>query len=855
MSHSESVSPLRSHLTLGSHTQSLRGPLRTVHGHAHTYSVRERSLAEVLHYEADSYARLLQMNQCYEAMPTSSKMVVFDTELVLWKAFNGLVYQNTRHVLLSNAERGGLITGILSVTDFIRVMLRLHRERGNSDALVDEKEDIGKLTIQKYRELVQKEGKLKDLVYINANNSLLEAARLLAQHRIHRLPVLDPDSGSPLFILTHKRLLKFLWCFGQQYSQPDFHIRTAKELNVGSWVGIRVVRYRFVFPDTPLTDCLDILLNKGVSGVPVVERDTFKVVDMYSRFDAVGIALEEDANSLDVTVEQALKFKNLGRNEKDRVVSVRDTDTLWKAVTVLVERNVHRLCAVNEKGAIEWIVGILVTTIQTFAVAGIATQPPRYPVARLLRGAVAGEARRGRHAPAMQGIISLSDVINHMVVKPGANLKPLRVPRRHYSHHPIDYNDKKCCNLSAYDPPKSIGQSFYFHLSTTLKDSSPTMLTPNSSWQEFEKMSIVEPSVPDRDLLARLLLSNSCYEAMPVSGRMIIFDQELLMWRAFTSLVKNESRHVLLSDSEQGGVITGILSVTDFIRALLKIFRENGSALAEEFGDIGLITIRQFRDFVHKAGKLRNLVTISAEDNLLDAVRMLAAQRVHRLPVLDPTTGNPVFMLTHKRILKFIWTFGQTLFHPEHFTNTPKDLCIGTWSGIRFVHPDTPLIDCLDILLNLGVSGVPVVEPNTQKVVDVYSRFDAIGVALENEGYRLHATVKEALEFKHICQNRRSRVVSVKNTETFYSVISVLVHQNVHRVCVVDENDVIQGIISLSDVLRALVVEPGKHLNSRPTAPRRVSQESFDLSNMELYIRLQNEKAEMESDEISEESS
>ncbi|KAL6722877.1 hypothetical protein Aduo_017953 [Ancylostoma duodenale] len=388
MSHSESVSPLRSHLTLGSHSQSLRGPLRAVHGHAHTYSVRERSIAEVLHYEADSYARLLQINQCYEAMPTSSKMVVFDTELVLWKAFNGLVYQNTRHVLLSNAERGGLITGILSVTDFIRVMLRLHRERGNSDALVDEKEDIGKLTIQKYRELVQKEGKLKDLVYINANNSLLEAARLLAQHRIHRLPVLDPDSGSPLFILTHKRLLKFLWCFGQQYSQPDFHIRTAKELNVGSWVGIRVV-----FPDTPLTDCLDILLNKGVSGVPVVERDTFKVVDMYSRFDAVGIALEEDANSLDVTVEQALKFKNLGRNEKDRVVSVRDTDTLWKAVTVLVERNVHRLCAVNEKGAIE-------------------------------------------------GIISLSDVINHMVVKPGANLKPLRVPRRHYSHHPIEYNEK-----------------------------------------------------------------------------------------------------------------------------------------------------------------------------------------------------------------------------------------------------------------------------------------------------------------------------------------------------------------------------------------------------------------------------
>ncbi|KIH43771.1 CBS domain protein, partial [Ancylostoma duodenale] len=193
------------------------------------------------------------------------------------------------------------------------------------------------------------------------------------------------------------------------------------------------------------------------------------------------------------------------------------------------------------------------------------------------------------------------------------------------------------------------------------------------------------------------------------------------------------SRHVLLSDSKQDGAITGILSVTDFIRAILKMFREKDYALIEEVEDIGLITIKQFRgseqipmqQFVHKAGKLRNLVTISAEDNLLDAVRMLIAHRVHRLPVLDPTTGNPVFMLTHKRILKFIWTF---------------------------VYPDTPLIECLDILLNLGVSGVPVVESNTHKVVDVYSRFDAIGIALEDEGYRLHASVKEALEFKHICQ-------------------------------------------------------------------------------------------------------
>ncbi|KIH61093.1 CBS domain protein [Ancylostoma duodenale] len=246
-------------------------------------------------------------------------------------------------------------------------------------------------------------------------------------------------------------------------------------------------------------------------------------------------------------------------------------------------------------------------------------------------------------------------------------------------------------------------------------------IAPEFEGKEFERVQsrIISPTILDRS-------KDSCETRLAAVGR------EFKCFPGSTTRALNtseKSRHVLLSDSKQDGAITGILSVTDFIRAILKMFREKDCALIEEVEDIGLVTIKQFREFVHKAGKLRNLVTISAEDNLLDAVRMLAAHRVHRLPVLDPTTGNPVFMLTHKRIVKFIWTF---------------------------VYPDTPLIECLDILLNLGVSGVPVVEPNTHKVVDVYSRFDAIGIALEDEGYRLHASVKEALEFKHICQKQAS---------------------------------------------------------------------------------------------------
>ncbi|VDK89438.1 unnamed protein product [Litomosoides sigmodontis] len=373
-----------------------------------------------------NYVHLMQLNACYEAMPTSSKMVVFDTKLQLKKAFNGLVYQNTRHVLLSDSANNNAIVGILSVTDFIRVLLLLHKmkkERKNKQkgtmcerekASSTNKADVPRNTDEELSDdvkhseisdetkrqistpddecqdekkvdevvdavinLVCREGELMDLVSITAEERhvylsllpimgvLLKAAFLLSKQRIHRLPVLDPIDGSPLFILTHKRILKFLWLFGQSLYMPSYHNKTCKELGVGTYDGIRVV-----YPDTSLILCLDILLNKGVSGVPVVEHKTFRVVDMYSRFDAIGVALEDKIDELDVTVQEALAFRNTFRLEKDRVVSISVEDSLWTAITVLVERNVHRLCVLKNSGAIEGLISL--SDIINFLVVDVA---------------------------------------------------------------------------------------------------------------------------------------------------------------------------------------------------------------------------------------------------------------------------------------------------------------------------------------------------------------------------------------------------------------------------------------------------------------------------------------------------
>lgn len=43
--------------------------------------------------------------------------------------------------------------------------------------------------------------------------SLFDAVSSLIRNKIHRLPVIDPESGNTLYILTHKRILKFLKLF------------------------------------------------------------------------------------------------------------------------------------------------------------------------------------------------------------------------------------------------------------------------------------------------------------------------------------------------------------------------------------------------------------------------------------------------------------------------------------------------------------------------------------------------------------------------------------------------------------------------------------------------------------------
>ncbi|XP_024847023.1 5'-AMP-activated protein kinase subunit gamma-2 isoform X3 [Bos indicus x Bos taurus] len=198
------------------------------------------------------------------------------------------------------------------------------------------------------------------------------------------------------------------------------------------------------------------------------------------------------------------------------------------------------------------------------------------------------------------------------------------------------------------------------------------------------------------------------------------------------------------------------------------------------------------------------LVNISPDASLFDAVHSLIKNKIHRLPVIDPISGNALYILTHKRILKFLQLFMSDMPKPAFMKQNLDALGIGTYHNIAFIHPDTPIIKALNVFVERRVSALPVVD-ESGKVVDIYSKFDVINLAAEKTYNNLDITVTQALQHR---SQYFEGVVKCSKLEILETIVDRIVRAEVHRLVVVNEADSIVGIISLSDILQALILTP-----------------------------------------------
>lgn len=175
------------------------------------------------------------------------------------------------------------------------------------------------------------------------------------------------------------------------------------------------------------------------------------------------------------------------------------------------------------------------------------------------------------------------------------------------------------------------------------------------------------------------------------------------------------------------------------------------------------------------------------------------------MPIVDDDdeTRRPmvVSVITQYRILKFV---AVNVRETEKLRKPLKDLNLGTYSGLKFAYLDTPVIDVIHMLVKRSISSVPILDKNGV-VINVFEAVDVIPLIKGGNYDDLQLSVGEALL-------KRSEdfpgIYTCTTEDRLDSIFDTLKSSRVHRFVIIDENNKLKGLLTLSDILEYVLSEP-----------------------------------------------
>ncbi|XP_050057058.1 5'-AMP-activated protein kinase subunit gamma isoform X2 [Aphis gossypii] len=314
----------------------------------------------------------------------------------------------------------------------------------------------------------------------------------------------------------------------------------------------------------------------------------------------------------------------------------------------------------------------------------------------------------------------------------------------------------------------------------------------------LEKVKIKDLVEDESQIFVKFFRFHKTYDLIPTSAKLVVFDTQLIVKKAFFALVYNGVRAAPLWDNKRQQFV-GMLTITDFIRILQKYYSSSSSSM-EELEEHKLDT---WRNELHQE-RPQELISIGPDMSLYFAIQTLINNKIHRLPVIDPATGNVLYIVTHKRILRFLLLYINDLPKPAYLSQSLEELKIGTYENIETVSEETSIILALKKFVERRVSALPMVDQHG-RLVDIFAKFDVINLAAERTYNNLDVTLKQANEYR---SDWFEGVQKCHLTDTLFNVIEKIVRAEVHRLVIVDTDDKVIGILSLSDILHYLVLRP-----------------------------------------------
>ncbi|CAF3403710.1 unnamed protein product [Rotaria socialis] len=322
--------------------------------------------------------------------------------------------------------------------------------------------------------------------------------------------------------------------------------------------------------------------------------------------------------------------------------------------------------------------------------------------------------------------------------------------------------------------------------------------------------------INSEEVYQSFFLTHTCYDCMPKSGKVLLLDARLSIRKAFFALVYNSVRAALIWHASTSSNI-GLITISDFINMLIAAYDAKWSSVAT----LERASILEWKQNLYKKNAVTDptlgstIFYLNPEDSLYKAILTLIERKVHRIPVIHPDTHDFLYLITHKRILKFLYLYIYDLPQPHYIHQSLSELKIGTFNKLVMIDLQTKLIEVLRIFQAIRISALPVVD-GEKRLCGVYSKFDIMHLAATRTYANLDVPLCDILDSIH--DHTTYQLATCKMTDQLFELMDKFVSREVHRLIIVDNSQHIIGIVSMSDLMKFFVAsfEKLSRINSNP---------------------------------------
>ncbi|KAG6080142.1 hypothetical protein E4U15_003442 [Claviceps sp. LM218 group G6] len=299
--------------------------------------------------------------------------------------------------------------------------------------------------------------------------------------------------------------------------------------------------------------------------------------------------------------------------------------------------------------------------------------------------------------------------------------------------------------------------------------------------------------------IREFLKVRTSYDVLPLSFRLIVLDTDLLIKKTLNILLQNSIVSAPLWDSHRGR-FAGILTSTDFINVIQYYYQ-----FPDEIGKLDQFRLSSLRDIEKAIGSVPiETVSVHPSRPLYEACRRMLKTRARRIPLVDVDEGSGketvISVITQYRILKFIAV------NNEHNTvmlkKTVREIGLGTYSDLATVHMNNTVLDAIHKMVDRNISCIPIVD-SENRVLNAFEAVDVIPCIRGGAYEELDNTVGEAL-----CKRPDDSpgIYTCSAEDRLDSLFDTIRKSRVHRLIVVDDENKLQGVISLSDILKYVLL-------------------------------------------------